>query len=79
MKKITKTVLQLKIDQLNFECGKKKGKVGEYVLMYDCAGVRLCRVSNSMRGVNKMSQAMTKREMGELLDTLRNVLYWETL
>ena len=79
MMKMTKAVLQLKINHLNFECGKKKGQIGEYVLEYDCSGVRLCRISNSMRGVDRMSQSMTKRQMGELLDTMRNVLYWEKL
>ena len=79
MMKMTKAVLQLKINHLNFECGKKKGQIGEYVLEYDCSGVRLCRISNSMRGVDRMSQSMTKRQMGELLDTMRNVLYWERL
>ena len=79
MMKMTKAVLQLKINHLNFECGKKKGQIGEYVLEYDCSGVRLCRISNSMRGVDRMSQSMTKRQMGELLDTMRNVLYWEKM
>jgi len=68
--KMTKTTLAAKVNILN---GLTEGTY--FCLDYAYGGVRLCKKSNNHGGLTDISEHMTMREMGLVLDSIINALY----
>lgn len=68
--RMTKTTLAEKVNILN---GLTEGTY--FCLDYAYGGVRLCKKSNNHGGLTDVSERMTMREMGLVLDSIINTLY----
>lgn len=66
--RITKTVLEAKVQYLNYITG------GSYALDYAYGGVRLVRLTDEHGGVADMSERVGKPEMARILDSITNVV-----
>ena len=71
--KITKEILQAKVDNINSKLGLTG--VGSLVLDFAYSGVRLNKITNEGGGTSDITERLSIKEMAYCLDTLYNSLY----